>query len=332
MRRNSGGLLEQGMSISDLFLDRRQLVVETRGRTPEQNQSFRATRPDQYEGMQVAVLIGQRSASATEIVAGALQDHDRAVLIGQTTFGKGSVQTLYQLPGRNILKLTTARWYTPSGRTIQKPYGVGSSAFAVREDSGDVELVPDDARDAEEKRQDDVPIYRTDMGREVLGGGGITPDLVVADTLPTAVQRLVQEIQDRWPLFNNLLYRYAVEYARGHAALRPGFPVTAEMLNEFHGLLAAEGLDLDRAVYDGASPFVARRLANEISVVAFNREEGWKRLLEDDPQLDVALDLLRSAPTTAQLFDLLPSYAERRGLTLGLEAQVEQNGAAPHSF
>lgn len=334
MRRNSGGLLEQGMSIADLFLDRRQLVVETKGRTPEQNQSFRASRPDQYPDLRLAVLIGQRSASATEIVAGALQDHDRAVLIGQTTFGKGSVQTLYELPGRNILKLTTARWYTPSGRSIQKPYGIDGSAMARRtSDGGELELIPEEARDAEEKREeDDVPIYRTDAGREVLGGGGITPDLVVADTLTSEEQRMVQEIQDQWPLFNNLLYRYSVEHARERSDLRPGFPVTGDMLTAFYDLLVSEGLELDREVYDDASSFVARRLANEISVAAFNREEGWKRLLTDDPQLRTALDLLRGARSTEQLFTQLEGYAERHGHTLGSQAQLDVSGGVSHPF
>ncbi|NIP79668.1 MAG: hypothetical protein GWM90_10820, partial [Gemmatimonadetes bacterium] len=163
LRRNTGGLLDQGMSVADLFLDRRQLVLETRGRSPEQSQVFRATREDQYPGLKIALLISQRSASATEIVAGALQDHDRAVLIGETSFGKGSVQTLYELPGRNILKLTTARWYTPSGRSIQKPYGIGSSTVAMTTGpDGEVRVVPDEARSAEEKVDEDVPVYRTD--------------------------------------------------------------------------------------------------------------------------------------------------------------------------
>jgi carboxyl-terminal processing protease len=329
MRRNTGGLLDQGMSVADLFLDRREPVLETRGRTPEQNHAYLARNDDEFPGLEVAVLIGRRSASATEIVAGALQDHDRAVLIGETSFGKGSVQTLYELPGENILKLTTARWYTPSGRSIQKPYGIGSSAVAVRDDDGDVEVVPGEARGASEKRGDDVPIYRTDSGREVLGGGGITPDLVVLDTLSLAEQDLVQAVREDVALFNNLLYRYAVEYTHDNPSLARGFPVTDAMLGGFYELLASEGIEMEREVFDAGRSLIARRLANEISVAAFNRQEGWKRLIEDDPQVRVAIELLRAADSTEQLFTLLPGYASQNGLALGSELQAEPS-ESPH--
>jgi carboxyl-terminal processing protease len=331
MRRNTGGLLDQGMSVADLFLDRRQLVLETRGRSPEQSQVFRATQEDQYPDLQLAVLIGQRSASATEIVAGALQDHDRAVLIGKTSFGKGSVQTLYELPGRNILKLTTARWYTPSGRSIQKPYGIGSSGLAMTEgEYGETPAVPGEARGAEEKAEDGVPVYRTDSGREVLGGGGITPDLVVDDTLSAAEQLLSQAVSENVALFNNLLYRYSVEYTHDHPGLEPGFEVTAPMLAGFYDTLVAEGMAVDREVFDNASALIRRRLANEISVAAFNRAEGWKRLIEDDPQVRTAVELLERTRTVDEMFGLLPGYARRNGLMLGSETDAES--AAPHPF
>ncbi|MEJ2503647.1 MAG: S41 family peptidase [Gemmatimonadota bacterium] len=333
MRRNTGGLLDQGIAVADLFLDRRQLVLEMRGRTSDQNQTYRAARGDQYPELRLAVLVGPQSASATEIVAGALQDHDRAVLIGETSFGKGSVQTLYELPGRNILKLTTARWYTPSGRSIQKPYGIGASTVAMQGDDGQIDIVPEDARDLGEKEAEGVPVYRTDAGREVLGGGGITPDLVVDDTLSSDEQALVRALRDDVALFNTVLYRYSVEYAHDHERLAPGFPVTDAMRDEFYVLLTAEGVEIDRDVYDRASPFIVRRLANEISVARFDREEGWKRLLADDPQMRVATDLLESAATAEQLFSLLPEYAERNGYRLGSEEQERVGAAtAPHPF
>jgi carboxyl-terminal processing protease len=317
MRRNTGGLLDQGMAIADLFLDRRQLVLETRGRTPDQNHVFRARANDAYPDLELAVLIGQRSASATEIVAGALQDHDRAILIGETTFGKGSVQTLLQLPGNNMLKLTTARWYTPSGRSIQKPYGIHEDVTAVVDGAEiDVRAATEAARDVEERLEEGTATYRTSKGRTVLGGGGITPDLVVLDTLSTAEQELVRTIREDWAQFEQLIYRYSVGYARQND-LRPGFPVTEAMLADFYDLLVEEGLALDREAYEAASVWVGRRLAYEISVAEFSRQEGWKRLMNDDLRVRVATEILMQAPSTEEVFSLLPSYAEAHGLTLG---------------
>jgi carboxyl-terminal processing protease len=330
MRRNTGGLLDQGMAIADLFLDRRQLVLETRGRTADQNHVFRARSGDAYPGLELAVLIGPRSASATEIVAGALQDHDRAILIGETTFGKGSVQTLYQLPGNNMLKLTTARWYTPSGRTIQKPYGIDEHQGMMAADPVDADRAATDAaRDVEQKLEDGVSTYRTSKGRTVLGGGGITPDLVVTDTLSTVEQELVQAIRADWARFEELLYRYSVSYAREND-LRPGFPVTSAMLDDFYALLRDEGITLDRQVYAAAGTWVGRRLAYEISVTKFSRQEGWKRGMADDPRVRAAADLMRTAGSTDEAFVLLPSYAEAHDLVLGSALQGRGQPRSSH--
>ena len=324
MRRNTGGLLDQGILVSDLFLEDRQLVLETRGRTPDQNQRFRARRGDAFPGMPVAVLIGQGSASATEIVAGALQDHDRAVLVGETSFGKGSVQTLYEMPGGNILKLTTARWYTPSGRSIQKPYGIGSTPVAAAESPNQEDRAAADAAPgAAEKVEDDAPVYRTDAGREVLGGGGITPDLVVLDTLTQEEQRLGRELGDQVALFNNLLYRFAVEYAHDNPGLQRGFDLGRDALAEFLALLRSEGVEVDEDVFYAASTLVEQRLVHEISVAKFGREEGRRRLMIEDARVGVALDLLRDAGSPADVFARLPRYAETHGLTLGM---LYQNG------
>jgi carboxyl-terminal processing protease len=326
MRRNTGGLLDQAMTVADLFLDRRQLVLETRGRTPDQNHVFRARSPAVYADLELAVLIGQRSASATEIVAGALQDHDRAILIGETSFGKGSVQTLYQLPGNNMLKLTTARWYTPSGRTIQKPYGIHEEmAMMMADEPGDAErAAAGAARDVEQKLEEGVNTYRTSKGRTVLGGGGITPDLVVLDTLTTAEQALMREIREDASRFEQLIYREAVAFAHRNELAR-GFAVPAEFMDDFYQTLREEGIRVDREVFDAASPWIARQLAYQINVAKFSREEGWKQLMRDDPRVNVAVDLLRAAGSTEEAFGLLPSYAEARGLTLGSSWQSQRS-------
>ncbi|HEX6064690.1 MAG TPA: S41 family peptidase, partial [Longimicrobiales bacterium] len=156
LRRNPGGLLDQGINIADLFLDRGDAIAETRSRLPNQNQKALASDPDEYPNLPVVTLVGPGSASASEILAGALQDHDRSLVLGRTTFGKGSVQTLFPLASRNYLKMTTARWYTPSGRSIQRPYGIGAHNEGEAEDTSSA------ANDTTKK-----PAFKTDGGRTV---------------------------------------------------------------------------------------------------------------------------------------------------------------------
>src|SRR5574341_208870 len=174
LRNNPGGVLDQGIAVSDLFLARGDVVAETKGRAPGASQTYRAERAERWPGMPVVVLVDGGTASAAEIIAGALQDHDRALVLGTTTFGKGLVQTVYQLNQREALKLTTGRWYTPSGRTIQRP--MAQVARAEEEEAGEH---PDTSA-----ASDTSNVFRTTGGRTVYGGGGIRPDVTVqADTL-----------------------------------------------------------------------------------------------------------------------------------------------------
>jgi carboxyl-terminal processing protease len=166
LRGDPGGLLDQGVDVADLFLDPGQRIVSTRGRSAEESQAYADSVPQKYAGMPLVVLTDSGTASASEIVAGALQDHDRALVVGTTTYGKGSAQRVFHLD-EGALKLTTARWYTPSGRSIDRPRRVAD------EDDADGLVTP---RDSSTPR----PEFRTDGGRTVLGGGGIVPDVVVA--------------------------------------------------------------------------------------------------------------------------------------------------------
>ena len=166
LRGNPGGPLDQAIKVSNQFLPQGQLIVYTRGRVPNSDQDYRATEKRRYTELPLVVLVNRSSASASEIVAGALQDHDRALIVGETTFGKALVQSVYRISEGAGLALTTARYYTPSGRLIQRPW-----------DGTFDEYLTYTARD--QKRRASTPasdLKYTDAGRKVYGGGGIEPD------------------------------------------------------------------------------------------------------------------------------------------------------------
>ena len=307
LRRNPGGLLDQGATVSDLFLDRGKLIVETKSRVPVQNQKMLARDGDEYPNLPMVVLVGPGSASASEILAGALQDHDRALVLGRTTYGKGSVQTLFPLADNNYLKLTTARWYTPSGRSIQKPYGIGATEVLDAEDPNAGLTANDSVKDK--------PKFRTASGRTVYGGGGIIPDLVISpDTLTASERVLLQELNKSGQQYAAARLAYAVEYLRTNPNVQTGFSVTPQMLSDFHAALQRAGLKLDRKVYDAASQWLADDIAYEITYSKWG-EQGAKQLVNTrDPQVQVAASLLQRATSPASLFKLASDYAAANGL------------------
>ncbi len=185
LRANPGGILEQSLLVSNLFVRPGLELLSVRSRSGE-TQSYVAQRQPALPNLPLIVLTSENSASASEIVAGALQDHDRAVIVGETTFGKGLVQSVYNLDGGYALKLTTAKWYTPSGRSIQRERRFVDGRF-----------VEDSARDSLETEgsKKSRPAYKSDAGRIVYGGGGVTPDVLVPDdTLTTAEQQLARAL------------------------------------------------------------------------------------------------------------------------------------------
>src|SRR4051794_22937558 len=185
LRGNPGGLLDQGVEVADLFLDTKQEIVATRGRARGSTKQFYDAARQTWPDLPVVVLVNDGTASAAEIIAGALQDHDRAVVVGSPTFGKGLVQTLFPLGEGVALKLTTARWYTPSGRTIQREVDSEEEQVEVAANEATADTVvgspgPETSDSAIKAR----PVFHTDAGRAVRGGGGIVPDIVMTpDTL-----------------------------------------------------------------------------------------------------------------------------------------------------
>jgi len=308
LRNNRGGLLTEGVGLADLFLDEGMDIVEIRGRNtaPE---IYTARDGQEYPDLPIVMLIGHGSASAAEIVAGALQDQDRALLVGATTFGKGSVQSLFQLSGGNVLKLTTARWYTPSGRSIQKE----SAVQLARAESGVVTL-PGDA--AERPSLADKPEFRSAGGRLLHGGGGIVPDMwVLQDTLTTEEYAAVRKIYEAGSDFFVASQNWAVHYIQAHPELQRGFRITDADLASFHAALLERGAEVSFDDLVRARRYVDFHLGAEIALQAWEDQGRFDRTAADDLQLGRAIELLQVADDRLELFELAgnPLASDRTG-------------------
>lgn len=311
LRWNSGGILPEAVEIADLFLDPNSPVVETRGRDPQDNQRFTAPGPDRYPGLPMVVLVNGWSASASEIVAGALQDFDRAVVMGSRTFGKGVMQSVFPLPGRRYLRLTTGTWYTPSGRSIHRDReleaALGSTEFnaAVTEA---VELGLADAplgSPAAEADTADRQVFRTAGGRPVYGGGGIQPDLLVhPDTLTVPEQELRAAMLEEEVSLNDLSLRFAVDWVRANPRATPT-SVTPDIRRAFVAFVEerTEGV-IDEVLLEEGGGLVDYRLGSQLATIAFDNEAGLKVLLDRQAEVQQAADLLRGAGTPEQLIAL----------------------------
>jgi carboxyl-terminal processing protease len=237
LRSNPGGLLPQAIDVAEKFLPKKRLVVSTRGRTIEQNKEFSSGgTPTLPVDMPLAVLVNYSSASASEIVAGAIQDWDRGIVVGDTTFGKGSVQSVFPLDKTHHLKLTTAYYYTPSGRCINRPENaVRGSKVSENdgEDDGEDAESSEPADTAKTKEKLDTTVYHTKNGRNVYGGGGIIPDTVVQMDIPNLVIRTL--------FGKDLFFQFInVEYARLKKQNRISdskIEVTPEILKDFYRYL-----------------------------------------------------------------------------------------------
>ncbi|MGQ0539588.1 MAG: S41 family peptidase [Gemmatimonadaceae bacterium] len=291
LRSNPGGYLEQALEMSNLFLSQGQEIVSVRGRNVEPQIYVARQRPI-APSLPLVILTDQFTASASEIVAGALQDHDRALIIGTTSFGKGLVQTLFNLEGGYALKMTTQKWYTPSGRSIQRERKSGQDA-QIAEVLDTIET--DSARRAR-------PQFRSDGGRVVYGGGAITPDLVVRpDTFTTAEQEFRKTVAPKNQEMYVVRYDLALELK---PQVTKDFSVKPEWRDEYLRRMQSKGIDIDRSSYNAVPRYIDRLLEQSIARVTFGDSTAHRRTLADDVQLRTALDLLRKGQTQRDLFAL----------------------------
>ncbi len=323
IRDNPGGLLDQSFAVSNLFLKKGQLVVYTRGRSRRDEQRYVTDGEGRFADLPIIVLTSRHSASASEIVAGAIQDHDRGLIVGETTFGKGLVQTIMPLHNHRgyALALTTARYYTPSGRLIQRDYG--STAL---EDY----VAPRDRKPCEERPSEDTKF--TDAGRKVYGGDGITPDYCVSPEPPA---KFVAYLLGRRAFF---------EFARGFAAaentggadiagagsrsgvssakvksIRKDFEVNDEVWADFRKFLDQRKLKYTEEDLAQNREAASREILEEVLQQAFGEGEARRRSLAWDPQVLKALELV---PKAEQLLkDPVRFVAERQGTDSGATAR-----------
>jgi carboxyl-terminal processing protease len=276
LRQNPGGLLSEGVGVADKFLHKGQLIVYHHGRSSPEKR-YVASRGNGGKDYPLVVLVNRGTASAAEIVAGAIQDHDRGLIVGETTFGKGLVQTVYPLSENTGLALTTAKYYTPSGRLIQRDY----SSVSLYDYYFN--------REKEENNNHEVKL--TDSGRTVYGGGGISPDVKI----PAIKSNHFQDSLLQHYAFFNFAKRYIVTH---HPA--KNFEVDDVVLQDFRKFLDEEKIPYTEADLLENNDWVHSNIRSEVFVDSFGQEEGLKVRAESDPQVVKALELL---PQAKQLAD-----------------------------
>jgi len=292
IRGNPGGPLDQAIKVSNEFLPRGRMIVYTRGRISNSDQDYRGTEDGAFQDIPMVVLVNRNSASASEIVSGSLQDHDRAYVVGETTFGKALVQSVYRISSGAGLALTTAHYYTPSGRLIQRAW-----------DESFDEYLSYSMRDQDANRpHNPKDLKRTDAGRPVYSGGGIEPDKHLAGPTegfnPTPFGRMLQGRA----AFESYAVKFMVEgdarisqESSGRRTVRRGFEVDDAMIAEFRDQLKTDRIRIDEAAFEKDLVFIKSMIRFRIDEVLFGIAEARRRLINVDPQAQLALAMLPEA-------------------------------------
>jgi carboxyl-terminal processing protease len=278
MRGNPGGLLNEAVAVGDIFLEKNQLIVSYHGRSAPERR-FYAIRGNQGMAVPLVILVNNNSASAAEIVTGAVQDHDRGLVVGETTFGKGLVQTVTPLAENTGLALTTARYYTPSGRLIQRDYK-SISLYEYHYER----KVPEHPSE----------IRQTDSGRQVTGGGGITPDILVEAPKATKFQEEMYRGDVFFPQEQGV-----GGFTRAFLGTKPtitkSFEVDDKVMKEFRDFLAKRNIRYTEPEFAENQDWVKRKIKQEVFMSNFGTQEGFKVLLDADPQVQKAMEAIPQA-------------------------------------
>lgn len=292
LRGNSGGYLEQAIEMADNFLEGGKRIVYTRGRIPGSNEDYYSTGSGQYTSLPLIVLINHGTASASEIVAGAMQDWDRGLVLGVTSFGKGLVQHQVSLKDGSAVRITIAKYYTPSGRLIQRSYENGVADYVAEGyDQFDPNALPDTTGHR--------PVFATSSGRVVYGGGGISPDvrLLPLDLTASTVRLLQRQI-----FFESASeFSKFVKSEQELSAYVADFQVSEAMIARVKQIAASKEIELDSVEIQHDSAFIKRRIKSEIARHLWDSGAYYQVEIMDDPQVREALKHFKEAAHMVRL-------------------------------
>jgi carboxyl-terminal processing protease len=301
LRQNAGGFLEQAFKIADEVMPQGRRIVYTKGRQNQFDDEFRSTGSGRFQDVSLILLVNAGSASASEIVAGAVQDWDRGLIVGETTFGKGLVQRQYDLPDGSAIRLTTARYYTPSGRLIQRPYKDHAQyqREVLERDETEGENLTHEA-----EKDSTRPVFTTMGGRKVYGGGGITPDYIVKSdrldeyTIELFRKQVFLQYADKY--VDSHGEELKKEYAKDPAGFAAHARVTDEMQEDLLAVAKAKGIEFKKDLYEKDLRFIKAYMRAYVARRLWGNE-GWSRvMLAEDSQFKKALSLFPEAEKIAQ--------------------------------
>jgi carboxyl-terminal processing protease len=298
VRSNPGGPLDQAIKVANEFLPKGKMIVYTRGRVTNSDQDYRAMEDSEFTDIPIVALANRNSASASEIVTGALQDHDRAYIVGETTFGKALVQSVYRISGGAGLALTTAHYYTPSDRLIQRPWDASFDeylSYSLRDQDAEKPHNPSDLR-------------RTDAGRPVYSGGGIEPDKRVAGPLEGFNPGRFGRTLYARGAFANFAQKFVAEgdmrisqESTGRQIVKPNFVVDEAMVTDFKAQLKTDKVKMDDAAFAKDIDFIKAMIRFEIDNAVFGIAEARRHLISADPQAQAALAMFGEAQKLIEL-------------------------------
>ncbi len=305
LRGNPGGYLSQAVEMADLFIEGKKKIVYTEGRRKDSNEEYFASKTTPFEEVPLIVLINHGSASASEIVSGAIQDWDRGLIIGETSFGKGLVQRQFTLPDNSAIRLTISKYFTPSGRSIQRDYTDKKKYeeyYANMEDTTSTEL-----NNIEHFAEQDTlkPIYKTNKGRTVYGGGGITPDYILKnERITTYTSNLLRK---------NIFYQYILNYVETNgkslntvygsdlSKYLSTFQFSNDDMSKFISFAESKEVEFIEAEYKTDKEYIATRLKAQLARNYWKNDGWYSVMLTTDNQIEKAMTLFDEAKQIADL-------------------------------